>query len=60
MQTSIFIIALATVTLVSFILGGVAERRRVRLAWVRNEKTLSGKREEERRNIEHGGYDLRR
>jgi len=60
MTTYIFVIALATVTLASFMLGGVAERRRLRLAWVRGEKTLSGIREEERRNIERHGYDLRR
>jgi len=60
MTTSIFVIALATVTLASFMLGGVAERRRLRLAWARGEKKLSGIREEERRNIEHHGHDLRR
>ncbi len=60
MNTSIFIIALATVTLASFGLGGMVERRRLRTAWERGDKTLRGIREEERRNIEHQGYDLRR
>lgn len=60
MNTSIFVIALATVTLASFLLGGMAERRRLRLAWQRGEKTLRGIREEERRNIDEQGYDLRR
>jgi hypothetical protein len=60
MNTSIFVIALATVTLASFMLGGMAEQRRLRVAWERNEKTLRGIREEERRNIQQQGYDLRR
>jgi hypothetical protein len=60
MNTSIFVIALATVTLAAFTLGGMVERRRLRAAWERGEKTLRGIREEERRNIERRGYDLRR
>ena len=60
MNPPIFIIALATVPLASSMLGGMAERRRLRVAWERNEKTLRGIREEERRNIRQQGYDLRR
>mgnify|MGYP006310308739 FL=1 len=60
MNTSIFVIALATVTLASFMLGGMAERRRLRFAWERGDKTLLGIREEERRNIDEQGHDLRR
>jgi hypothetical protein len=59
MQTTIFVIILATVTLASFALGGVAERRKVRRAWERGEKTWMGLKEEENRNIDDG-YDLRR
>ena len=59
MQTSIFVILLATLTLVSFALGGVAERRKVARAWSRGEKTWMGLKEEENRNIDDG-YDLRR
>jgi len=59
MQTSIFIIALATVTLLAFALGGFAERRKVARAWASGEKTWVGLKEEENRNI-RGGYDLRR
>lgn len=59
METYVFVIALALTTLAAFGLGGVAERRRVRRAWERGDKTAMGRREEERRNTE-GGYDLRR
>jgi hypothetical protein len=61
MSTSVFIITLAVLTLVAFGLGGYAERRRVRRAWERGDRTFLGQREEERRaSLQPAQHEYRR